>query len=1127
MATRTVPAPDFQLLFESAPGLYLVLLPSPDFPIVAASEAYLRATKTQRSDIVGRGLFEVFPDNPDDPNASGVRNLAASLSRAIERRTPDAMAVQKYDIRRPPEEGGGFEERWWSPVNSPVFGPDGTLVYLIHRVEDVTDYLRLKQAGLAQEQLTATLRSQADRAENEIFLRGQQLQEKNSELRRANEEITRLYEKTKEFDELKSQFFAAVSHELRTPLALILGPADRLLADPSMPTAMRRELQVMRRNARTLLRHVNDLLDLSKLDAGHMQLRYAEADLAALVRLVAAHFESLADERSIRFAIEAPASLPAQVDPDKVRRILLNLLSNAFKFTPPGGCVRSSVRAEPERVVLEVADSGPGIPADKREVVFERFRQLGGGSTRHFGGTGLGLTIVREFVMLHGGTVTIGEAPEGGAVLRIELPRQAPDPTSVAHDYAVTEDGDSTRSAIEELRLPPAPPVPAAAGSGPLVLVVEDNPDMRRFIADSLSSAAEGYRVATALNGREGLEKAVALRPELILTDVMMPELSGDELVAALRQIPALDATPIILLSAKADDALRVRMLRGGAQDYVTKPFSIEELLARVESQIRRKHAEARVRQLSRQLEDVAAASLAVSEAAAALPEESLEAVLHTIAAQAQLLTGAEHVAVGIGTDPKVPFSPWTFVGMDAEHAASIGRSPMPVGVLGLVAREGRIVRLRDLRKHPASIGVPPRHPAMTSFLGVPIIFRGRSVGNIYLASKRDAEEFSDADQRNVEMLAARAGVAIETAHLYQLEGLERAWLGAVIDQMPEAVMLQDEAGRIVEQNRAFRVLVGAGSAAPEGAEPVVLPELLRPSGERLHPDEIPMVRALQRGESVPGVELQVRRADGTLVPVLVSAAPVRGRREQLAGAVLILQDISLRKQMERLREEWSAMVAHELQQPVNAIMLRTQLLSRRLSGERERADVQSIRDAAAHMSRLASDLLDAAKIEARRLKMQPMRLPLSGFLRELIERLPHLAGRAVLHLDAEGELAVLGDAGRLEQILSNLLHNAVKYGTADTPIDVVLRRRGEQAEVVVTNRGRGIPADELPHLFERFGRTREAQAGTTPGTGLGLYITRGLVEAHSGRIWAESTPGETTSFHFTLPLAAPPAPRG
>ena len=180
---------EFRILFESAPALYLVL--NRELTIVAASDAYLRATMTTREDIVGKSLFVVFPDNPNDPTATGVRNLRASLDRVLQSKTPDAMAVQKYDIRRPEHEGGGFEERYWSPVNSPVFDENDRVLYIIHRVEDVTEFVRLKSLGSKERRHNLALRSRAEEMESEIFLRARQIQEANESLRAANEELAR------------------------------------------------------------------------------------------------------------------------------------------------------------------------------------------------------------------------------------------------------------------------------------------------------------------------------------------------------------------------------------------------------------------------------------------------------------------------------------------------------------------------------------------------------------------------------------------------------------------------------------------------------------------------------------------------------------------------------------------------------------------------------------------------------------------------------------------------------------------------------------------------------------------------------------------------------------------------
>lgn len=567
----------FRALFESAPDLYLVL--RPDLTIAAVSDAYLRATMTRREDILGRGVFEVFPDNPEDPAATGEGNLRASLRRVLREKAPDAMAVQKYDIRRP---DGGFEERFWSPRNSPVL-ENGEVAWIIHRVEDVTDYVLMKKRGEA--------------AEAEIMARAQELQKANEDLRAANDELTRreeelkrLYERLDEADRLKTAFFANLSHELRTPLTLILGPVSKLVESPDLPDGARRELEAMERAARVLHRHVDDLLEVVRLEAGRMPMRYAAADLAALVRTAASHFESAAARRGVTLIVDAPGPLPAQVDPEKIERILLNLLSNAFKFVPDGGTVRCSAAAAGPDAAVEVADSGPGVPYALRGAVFERFRQVEGNGGRP-GGTGLGLAIAKDFAELHGGSLSLSDAPEGGALFRLQVPRAAPPDADVrGENGAPAPQAELARSVIVgELSPDAAEPPPPPPDGRPLVLVADDSADMRRYVSDALSPE---FRVARARDGLEALRLALEHAPDLIVSDVMMPRVDGAELVRQVRDRPKLADIPVILLTAKADGSDVVRLLREGARDYLTKPFSRDELRARARGFIQLKRGQ-------------------------------------------------------------------------------------------------------------------------------------------------------------------------------------------------------------------------------------------------------------------------------------------------------------------------------------------------------------------------------------------------------------------------------------------------------------------------------------------------------------------------------------------------------
>ncbi len=431
----------------------------------------------------------------------------------------------------------------------------------------------------------------------------------HAQLETTFQELGAAYEKSKELERLKTRFFANVSHELRTPLALILGPADKLLAT-ELPPGSRRDLEVIARNARTLAKHVNDLLEVAKLEAGKTAIELLDVDVVHLVRLVASHFDALAAEREMSFAVETPPSLVRRVDPEKLQRVLLNLLSNAFKFTPSGGRVRCSLLpgegegAPQGGLRVEVADSGPGVAAEERERVFARFaRGEMGDASRRAGGTGLGLAIAKELVELDGGRIEIGEAPEGGALFTVRLPAEA---RPEAPQRAETRDtADYGAGVVEELRTRSSTPLPAGEGGRPRVLVVEDNPEMSRFISEMLSAE---FEVAAAPDGEAGLAAALARPPDAVVTDLMMPRMSGDELIRAIRRHPELDGIPVLVITARADDALRIQLLREGAQDYLMKPFVIEEVRARVSNLVTIKRTrEVLQGELASQSRDVAA----------------------------------------------------------------------------------------------------------------------------------------------------------------------------------------------------------------------------------------------------------------------------------------------------------------------------------------------------------------------------------------------------------------------------------------------------------------------------------------------------------------------------------------
>jgi len=947
------PTPDFQALFQSAPGLYLVL--TPDLNIVAVSDAYVRATMTKREEILGRGIFDVFPDNPDDPSATGVRNLRTSLQRVMQDKTPDTMAVQKYDIRKPESEGGGFEERFWSPVNSPVFGSDKEVAYIIHRVEDVTEFVRLKQQGLEQEKLAEKLRTRAGQMEAEVYQRAAEVQEANrrleaanqallrelSERKRAQEALTKsekwlsttlgsigdaviatdmngaisfmntvaesltgwtqaeavgnsmdlvfnivnketrlpvenpvkkvvrqgkvvglanhtllLSKSGKEFDiedsaapiladegeafgvvlvfrditdkklaeeetsrqkdlmqlilrsitngvvvadtdgkfllfneaakqfvgigaldatpdtwskqygafqpdgvtvfppdelplvramrgenvddvelfirnanvpdgrllsitgrplrgedgalkggvvvlqdislqkraaeelrqseeryhllfdsnphpvwvydlktlaildvnpsaiqnygysreeflsltikdirppedvpallesagkatpgtetagvwkhrkkdgtlidveitsrplvydgrdarlvvatdvsvrkraeqalvrakeeaerttRFKDQFLSTMSHELRTPLNAVLGFSD-LLADERygpLNDKQRRYIDHIHTGGKHLLTLISDILDLSKIEAGRMELAMENLSVQSTLAEVLSVMQPLADRKSHALTTNCEAGLAVRADATRLKQVLMNLLGNAIKFTPNGGRIELAARLDGGNVCMEVRDSGPGIPPDEQKSIFEAFYRLRE-SGKKTEGTGLGLAITQRLVELHGSDLKLTSQPGQGSCFYFSLPA-APG----ARESLARKTEFPVRSAMPRR-----------------ILVVEDDRATAHLIHSQLTSA--GYQVTVCQEPQNALDTAAQLQPSAITLDIVMKPKNGWEILTQLKRDARTAQIPLIVVSIVDQPSMGALL---GADDYLVKPVDKATLL--------------------------------------------------------------------------------------------------------------------------------------------------------------------------------------------------------------------------------------------------------------------------------------------------------------------------------------------------------------------------------------------------------------------------------------------------------------------------------------------------------------------------------------------------------------------
>ncbi|MDB5268293.1 MAG: hypothetical protein JWP58_1333, partial [Hymenobacter sp.] len=463
---------------------------------------------------------------------------------------------------------------------------------------------------------------------------------RDRERERADRQLERqALQHLQELDRIKTDFFTNVSHEFRTPLTLILGPAEVLATEPADP-AVRRQGGLVLRNARKLLTLINQLLDLSKLEAGALHLMPTPGDVALVVRQLVSSFAVLSESRQIDLTCQVPAQpVPLVFDAGKLDEILTNLVANALRFTPAGGRVTITVTEQPATaaspagsVSIAVHDTGPGIAPEDVPYLFDRFFQAHSpGSEARPTGTGIGLALVRELTMLHGGTVAVASQPGAGSTFTVQLPHGLP-AASAREMPALISDATA---------LYPTYPLPASSSGfdGPatdepgqsavepeLVLVIEDNDEVREFIRATLAPA--GYRLLLAATGDAGLVLARAEVPDLVVSDVMMPGLDGYQVCTQLKADVATSHIPVVLLTAKSGPAAKLEGLETGADSFLAKPFNPRELRAQVRNLLA----------LRRQVQAHFAPAPPVAPSAA--PRASLEpaqAAAHTAAAAGQL----------------------------------------------------------------------------------------------------------------------------------------------------------------------------------------------------------------------------------------------------------------------------------------------------------------------------------------------------------------------------------------------------------------------------------------------------------------------------------------------------------
>lgn len=827
----------------------------------------------------------------------------------------------------------------------------------------------------------------------------------------AYEEERRRAEALAELDRAKTTFFSNVSHEFRTPLTLMLGPAVDALTDieAPLPPRQRERIEILHRNGLRLLKLVNTLLDFSRIEAGRIQANYQPTNLSTYTAELASVFRSAIEAASIHLTINCPP-LPQliYVDRDMWEKIVLNLLSNAFKFTFEGE-ITVSLCWQETQVQLSVSDTGIGIPKAELPRLFERFYQIQGNRGRNHEGSGIGLSLVQELVQLHGGTIDAASAIESGTTFTITIPTGSahlpPDRINVTSTLTSTAIGASPyiEEALrwlpqENFELPilddgledantQSPNIKSNRQQSQLkskiqnlkfkILLVDDNADMRNYITHLLG---DKYVIEAVADGNSALTAARRQVPDLVLSDVMMPGLDGFALLQALRADSQTKEVPIVLLSARAGEDSRVEGLQRGADDYLIKPFSARELLARVETNLQL----GQIRQQARR----------ESEERLRLAIESAELGTWDFNFIAGTLKWDQHCKAMFGLPPDAEINYEVFLA---------GLHPDD---------RDRIHEVVQQAINPASGG------------------------------KLDVEYRT---------------IGIE-------DGIER-WIAAkgqsYFDRAGEAVRFIGTVLNITEKKRI--------------------------EAER--------------------EQLLVRE---------------RVAREQAQAA-------------NRIKDEFLAVLSHELRTPLNPILGWTKLLkSGRCDAIKTQQALDTIERNAQLQIQLIEDLLDISRILQGKLTLNVTSVDLSTVVANAIDTMRLAANvksiQIQTHLPPKPMPFVMGDAARLQQVVSNLLSNAVKftpnYGQIHVALSKVEQAENILAQISVRDTGIGIDSEFLPHVFEYFRQQDSSITRKFGGLGLGLAIARQIVELHGGTICAESMgKGQGTNFTFSLPSR--PAPLG
>ena len=879
----------------------------------------------------------------------------------------------------------------------------------------------------------------------------------------AYEQEKRRAEGLAKLDRAKTAFFSNISHEFRTPLTLMLGSLEDSLTAGDLDPKQRETIQVAHRNGMRLLKLVNSLLDFSRIEAGRTQAVFEATDLPEFTAELASNFRSATERAGLSLKIECePLATPAYVDRDMWEKIVLNLLSNAFKFTFEGE-IFVGLREEEGSAILTVRDTGTGIPKSELPHLFERFRRIEGTRGRSFEGSGIGLALVQELVSIHHGGISAQSAEGEGSTFTVAIPlgkRHLPAdhirhgqgaPSAPVRAQAFVDEalrwlpGDSAGGSDILADLPAAPD----RGDGrdkARILLADDNADMRDYIARLLR---DRHECETVSNGEEAVAAIRHRRPDLLVTDIMMPRLDGFGLIRAIRQDAKLKDLPIIILSARAGEEASIEGLSAGADAYLVKPFSARELIARVEGIL----ALAKMRRtMGEALREEAAALETLNQVGKIVAGElDLNSAVQAVTDAATQLTGAAFGSFfyNVVNEEGESYMLYALSGVPRE---AFSKFPMPrnTAVFGPTFRGEATIRSEDILKDPRYgrsdpyYGMPEGHLPVRSYLATPVISRsGEVLGGLFFGHP-ETGVFTERAERLVTGIAAQAAIAIDNARLYQAS---------------------QSYGQRLEKEVAER------TAELEAAN-----EELRAQAREREKMEL-VLRQAQKMEAIGKLTGGVAHDFNNLLQV------VGGSLQLLA------KDVAGNEKAEQ-----------RLRNALGGVSRGSKLAAQLLAFGRRQPLAPKVVNLGRFV-RSMDDLLRRALGDGIEIET----VISGGLWNSLVD--PTQVENALLNLAINARDAMNGH-GKLTIEAGNAM---LDDGYATQYSDV---KPGQYVMLAVTDTGSGMTPEIMEQVFEPFFTTKpEGQ-----GTGLGLSMVYGFVKQSGGHIKIYSEPGHGTTIRMYLP---------